>query len=268
MDWHNACKWYQPFQKEQDGKTVTGHFTGAPSMKRIALAVLGKKRSRSDEGYEKREKELRLRLLHCIFSGEHIPQYMLNGALHHASNPIALEKKDVRTIWSRWLNWEETLSVACALYKRHYTEKKEEYALALDEKCTNRDYLYGRMLAVADKLEYYALAQKDRNRPTNALRNMQAFSQNPSKIWSGTIWKSLLPYISQLRGRAAWYQTLLDNIGDLFQGDDFTSFKPLGGAYLLGYYCQRKAIEDQIAIWAANNKKKEEDATHESEQED
>jgi CRISPR-associated protein Csd1 len=90
---------------------------------------------------------------------------------------------------------------------------------------------------------------------------MQAFAQNPSKIWP-TIWNALLPYMAQLKGGAKYYLSLFDQIGALFQENDFTASKPLGGAYLLGYYCQRKAIDEH---WSAVKKKIEEVATHEPE---
>ena len=47
--------------------------------------------------------------------------------------------------------------------------------MALDVNCTRRDYLYGRLLAVADRIEYRTF-DKDDGRQTNAKRYMNAFS--------------------------------------------------------------------------------------------
>jgi CRISPR-associated protein Csd1 len=54
----------------------------------------------------------------------------------------------------RW-EWNKTLSVACALYKKQH--EKEGYHLALEENRTDRSYLFGRLLAVADQIERWAL---------------------------------------------------------------------------------------------------------------
>lgn len=185
-----------------------------------------------------------------------IPIDMLNNVLYRASNPLGLENKKDASL--RWLDWEEVLGVACGLWKRHYheSEKGDEYKLALEECRMNRDYLYGRLLAVADKLEQYALNENEKNRPTNAIRYLQVFSQKPYSTWK-MITELLQPYIIKLGSKAMWYQNLLDEIGSKFEFGDFVSNDSLKGAYLLGYYCQRKAIDDQITKWAEKNKQKE-----------
>jgi CRISPR-associated protein Csd1 len=249
VNWHEQCRWYQPFENRQDEKRNAECFIGAPSVKRIVKAILGKKPASGSESYDKLEKGIRERLLHCIIDGEHIPVDMLNVVLYRASNPMGLENKDSKNADLRWRDWEETLGVVCSLWRRHYTEKGDEYKLALDENRTDRDYLYGRLLAVADKLEQYALNEDEKKRPTNAIRYMQIFSQKPYSTWK-TIKELLLVYIMKLGGKAAWYQSILDEIGSKFEGNDFEKNAPLKGSYLLGYYCQRKAIDDQIAKWA------------------
>lgn len=45
---------------------------------------------------------------------------------------------------------------------------KEEWNVALDKKETDRNYLYGRLLAVADRIEYLTYDEKDNGRVTNA----------------------------------------------------------------------------------------------------
>ena len=52
--------------------------------------------------------------------------------------------------------------------------------MALNKECDNRDYLYGRLLAVADRIEYRTFEkEKDTARVTNAKRYMSTFSQRP-----------------------------------------------------------------------------------------
>ena len=244
-NWHDTCKWYQIFKKEKDGNRRTGYFIGAPSVDRIIEAVLGKKRKRDDKSYDKMKRGVRERLLHCILDGERVPLDMVNAALHRASNPIALENRESKNTFDRWYDWEQILCAACALIKRYYHDyKKEEYDLELEESRTNRDYLYGRLLAIADAVESSARYKqgnaKDDIRATNAIRYMTAFSQHPFRTWS-MLWNQLNPYIQQLHG-ADWYLTQIGNIKELFGKGDFESNASLDGMYLLGFFAQRQKL--------------------------
>ena len=53
--------------------------------------------------------------------------------------------------------------------------------MALDKEETNRSYLYGRLLAVADRIEYRTYDEKDKARVTNAKRYMSTFRRDPLK---------------------------------------------------------------------------------------
>lgn len=113
--------------------------------------------------------------------------------------------------------------------------------MSLDETRSTRDYLYGRLLAIADVLEERALSQAEKNRPTNATRYMQQFSQRPFRTWK-QIHDSLTPYFMRLSGKAYYYKNLISEVEGLFTPDDFINNSPLSGEYLLGYYCQRQKM--------------------------
>jgi CRISPR-associated protein Csd1 len=112
--------------------------------------------------------------------------------------------------------------------------------MSLDETRRTRDYLYGRLLAIADVLEERALYKGEQKRATNAARYMQQFSQRPLRTWK-QIHDSLTPYILRLGG-AYYYKNLIAEVQGLFDPDDFMRDKPLTGEYLLGYYCQRQKL--------------------------
>ena len=126
--------------------------------------------------------------------------------------------------------------------------------MALDETCTKRDYLYGRLLAVADRIEYRTYDReengqtnaKDRQtkgRQTNAKRYMSAFSQHPFRTWK-VIEERLEPYLVRLAvPERLKYQGLLDEISDRFTVEDFASDMPLSGLYLLGFHNQAYAFK-------------------------
>lgn len=109
---------------------------------------------------------------------------------------------------------------------------------------TDRDYLYGRLLGAADKLEEYALYKKRNDRVvTAALRHMQAFAQRPFSTWS-TIHGCLTPYIQQVKGSFGFSE--IKEIKQQFERGDYEKNAPLGGAYLLGYYHELAHIEELV----------------------
>ncbi len=245
VDWHEQCSWYQPVDENKRMDITADYFMGAPSDERIVKAILGKKNDNSSETYKKLEKRIRERLLYCIMDGEQVPKDILNAVLSRASNPFGMENKSSKSNDNRWRDWEEVLCVACGLWKKHYYEKGDEYQLILDENRTDRDYLYGRLLAIADRIEsvarYKQGSEKDKDRPTNAIRYMTAFSQHPFRTWK-ILWEQLNPYIQQLNG-AGWYMNQIGSVMANFREGEFESDRPLDGRYLMGYFLQREALK-------------------------
>lgn len=244
--WHNTCKWYQTFGKDADGTCKSGYFIGAPAVDRIVLAVLGERRSRHDTSYDKLVKNLREQLVHCIFDGDRIPLSMIIAASNRASNPLAFENTEAKSYHARWRDWEYVIGAACALIKRYYHDhKKEEFAVELETERRDRDYLYGRLLAVADRIESFARYKqgkiKEDDRATNALRYMTAFSQHPFRTWNMLFTHQLNPYIQQING-AGWYLNLIGDIKRLFEPGAFESDASLDGRYLLGFFAQRQEL--------------------------
>ena len=114
--------------------------------------------------------------------------------------------------------------------------------MSLDTTRTDRDYLYGRLLALADNLESYALYKQGSSgtRPTNAIKLWSSFVVKPYSTW-GILWRQLLPYINQLKG-ASWFQSQVVEVMALFQNRDFEDNSPLSPLYLLGYSAQRREL--------------------------
>jgi len=119
--------------------------------------------------------------------------------------------------------------------------------MSLDEKRKTRSYLYGRLLAVAESIERYALDQAEETRDTSASRYMQRFADHPFQTWL-IISKNLKPYETRLRSKESTVnflkrrQDLIGQISDLFETDDFVKQGQLDGEFLLGYYCQRQEL--------------------------
>jgi CRISPR-associated protein Csd1 len=133
----------------------------------------------------------------------------------------------------RW-EWEKTLSITCALIN-----EKEELNVALDTENTKRDYLFGRLLAIADVLERIALGSEEQ-RATNAIRYMNAFSRHPERTWK-TIQACLQPYQAKLGAKAIYLSRMIDEVASRIEIENFNN-KPLSGLYLLGFYSQRHEL--------------------------
>jgi len=250
IHWHYTCKWFQPFGSDKKDTGKLGYFVGAPSFDRIIEAVLGRKRSQNDDNYDKQKKAARERLLHCVFDGERIPRDMVTRAVNRASHPLALEKAKPNNQAERWEEWEQVLCTTCAMVRRYYDDYEgEEFDVALESPRTDRDYLYGRLLAVADRIESSARHKqgttKD-DRATNAMRYMTAFAQHPFLTWNMLFTQQLNPYIQQLNG-AGWHLNQVEEIMGLFKDDDYESDSPLSGKYLLGFFAQRQAMRTKSA---------------------
>ncbi len=120
--------------------------------------------------------------------------------------------------------------------------------MSLEVDRRTRDYLYGRLLAVAEKIEEMAMIVADEKpRTTNASRLMQRFVDYPAATWL-IIEKSIAPYQQRLKSKIApleeGYKRLLDDISDAFEVDDFNLPDKLSGEYLLGFHCQRKWLRE------------------------
>ena len=114
--------------------------------------------------------------------------------------------------------------------------------MSLEPQRKSRDYLFGRLLAIAEHIEERALYVGGEKRDTTAAKLMQRFADRPSSTWL-TVEKALTPYKTRLQSRRPAFlrqmMTLLDEIHGLFASGDYESDKRLTGEYLLGYHCQR-----------------------------
>lgn len=230
--WHETCEWQQV--KYKDGHKY--EYMGMAGVSDIAEAIYGTEQNGKLTLNNKRMyAQVCKRLLPCISERRKIPMDMVRQAVQKASSPVCYEKR---------YNWEAVLGIACALVKKERKEQnKEDWTMALDKECRNRDYLYGRLLAVADKIERRTFdKEEDAGRETNADRLMNAFSQQPYQTWE-ILEKKVHPYLNKLKLKERnYYKMMLDDICELFDIDSFTNNDRLEGVFLLGYHSQMSAM--------------------------
>jgi CRISPR-associated protein Csd1 len=242
QNWHERCAWPQDYGYASK-RNQRIRFVGAPSPIEIARVAVG--RGANTESGKKLVKAIVERLIPCVVDGltsSPIPRDIVISAVRQAGNRLGFkgeterQKKDA---------WEKCLGIACALYRGSH--QQEEYKMALEEERTSRDYLYGRLLAIAEYIEDKALRTADEKRDTNAAKLMQRFSERPAETWL-TLWRALPPYEARLKaknsGTLAYLKGLLDEVTCKFDPSEFTANRPLTGEFLLGYHCQRRKLNE------------------------
>ena len=248
--WIDDFSWYQRYSIEVPNGKKTDKRTQwrflPPSPYSIADAVYGKSLS------DTLKKQLYARLLPVIAGGTSmpIPDDLVHQSFQAACNPNRCEN------WE----WQRNIGVTCALYKgwrarHHDLSQRRTYPMSLDTQNRSRDYLYGRLLAVAENTESYALYLAGEKRATTAERYMQRFAEHPFATWRN-IELALKPYQERLRnnGKDTGAQAI-GEIMELFATDDFTCDDKLSGEFLLGYHCQKMEIARRITELSANKSK-------------
>lgn len=218
--WHTRYAWFQHFGKSKQ-------FVGAPAPHDIAECAYGRRLD------DKLKKAVIERLIPSIIDGQPLPRDLVNSVVRRACNRVGLE---------HW-EWEKSLGIACGLYRGFCN--KEDYQMNLEADRRSRDYLYGRLLALAERIESLALYVGRESRDTTAAKLMQRFADRPASTWR-TIELALAPAKSRLRAKRGPAMHALDKLHDeivaSFQGDDFMDNKALTGEFLLGYHCQRRTL--------------------------
>ena len=272
-EWQDDFAWYQEYK--------SFWIFAAPSLERIAEVVLTK--TEFEDKDRKSRRQLYARLLPVISGGKsvYIPYDLVQKSFQVACNPFANHRpEDGEKI--RSANWQRNIGVACALYKgwrarHHDLSQRRTYLMSLDTQNRSRDYIFGRLLAVAEHLERTALRIANETRATNAENYMQRFVMRPFHTWE-QLETNLKPYKDRLRKdypvRISEKFVLISPIGflnnreneinqlicvldDLKQeGCDLD--KPLEPEFLLGYHSQKMAYRNK-----SNQPEQEVTKTHE-----
>lgn len=169
------------------------------------------------------------RLVDCRVNKVPFPLDIERALVERASNLMIYEGE----------NRKRLLFTACAaIRKYHFDHFKEEWDMALDKDCTNRSYLFGRLLAIAEAVEQSTYSG-DSTREANAMRTQKAFSLHPLTVWR-VLEEKLEPYYKQLPPRLGrYYRDMTQEIVGKLSVSDGELNQKLDDIYLLGYYHQR-----------------------------
>lgn len=233
-DWQNSCRWY--FLKFDDKKKPY-YDIESPNFYRIVECALGRERGNFIDLDDKLLKEHVQILTKCMLEKQIIPYYLVSNLFERASTPLAYSP----------FNRERVLSVACAVISKYMTDTKKKgkgslLDMTLDKESNDRSYLFGRLLAVYEKIERNTYDKGEMREP-NAIRLQNTFVNRPLYAM-GLLDRQIAPYLQKHSAiRRAYYKKILAEIVDkIYLSKKETLNQRLEETYLLGYYMQRAEL--------------------------
>lgn len=231
-DWGETCNW---FYLKFTAKSHPYYSVETPIFRRIAECAFGREKGKFIDVDDKVLKEQTQRLVKCMLEQQPIPYDMVRALTIRASTPMAYSG----------INRERVLSTACAVIRKYYytkTERREEDDMKLNLENHDRSYLFGRLLAVCEKVERMTYDRAE-SRDPNAIRLQSVYVNHPMQTWK--ILDGLLnPYFQKLKpGAREYYRKMISEIVLAFRDEDAERMnQELKETYLLGYYLQRAEL--------------------------
>lgn len=231
--WYDSFCWITPWGIQ------------SPSLARVVKCAFGNQRGNFIEVDSKVLGEHVQRLFHCMIDSQPLPVDIVKAVAERCNSLITYSKN----------NRETMLFTACALIRkqRNDIKNKEVWTLSLDENNKNRSYLFGRLLAIAEKVERDTY-DRDENREPNAMRMQSVFSQRPMYAWD-VLENQLNPYYAKLSPPLRqYYKRMIQEISDKISADDENLNSKLEDLYILGYYHQRSKLYTKKETTTQSNK--------------
>ncbi len=222
--WHTSTSW----KKKKYIKDKYEYILDSCSLPQIANCLYGTEQNGRLECDKKVLGDTILRLLPCVTERRKLPRDIVQTICNKASNPLAFDKE---------YNHTTIVENACALIRKEHTDyDKGEIKMAYDPTCTDRSYLFGCLLAIADNAEYNAYNKEEKGkRITNARRYWNAFSSRPYQTWQ-IIEERLKPYLEKDPRIMVNYTKRLNGIMAKMSPDTFKDNSKLSPLYLIGFH--------------------------------
>lgn len=238
--WAESCCWYFT-AKLSDGSY--GDRVKTPDTIRIIKYAFGDERGDFIDLNDKILKEQVQRIVHCIADCQPVPRDIVRALFIRASNPQSYKNRS---------NYRNVLSTACAVAAKYYNDlKKDVYVkMTLDENNKDTNYLFGRLLAVAEYVEYITYdSNEKKSRNTNAAKLQTIFVHHPLRTWEN-LREKINPYMNKnpglrvlCRDKMVLVEDLIADIISLMETIDINILnRPLNELYLFGYYHQRQRL--------------------------
>lgn len=172
-------------------------------------------------------------LSHVILNSQIVPENMLRAIFNKAIRPVNFKSSE------KIFTWKRTLGAAAKLFKTQYPK---EFGPLLDPATTDRAYLFGRLLALADIAEKDTYSEQERKaRVTTAARYMAKMAEQPLETWR-KIYVLLQPYLAKNKYSSQFEKAMNIILSKLeLSGPNLN--KPLfgNGKFLIGYIQQQES---------------------------
>lgn len=227
--WHRQTAWCRYNAKKK--ASIPNSFSLYEIINCAYGTEIEEKKQMKLECDEKLRRNIALNLIPCISQGRKLPLDIVNALYHKASNPLAYKSENE--------NHRLVVETACGMIRKSIIEKEnneqEDFLMAYDPNITDRSYLFGCLLAIADKAENESYEREERGkRETNARRYWSAFVQHPYQTW-GVIFDRLIPYFTKLGKSKTKYEERIHKIIGKMNNSDFSDNRRLEPMYLLGF---------------------------------
>lgn len=138
---------------------------------------------------------------------------------------------------------DRILFTTCAVIRKYRMDyMKEEWNLALEPNRKDRNYQFGRLLAVMEKVERDTY-ESDEKREPNAIRYQSAFVKKPLDTTTKVMEKLKDAYYPQIKvGYRISYERLIGEIMNMISESGENWDAPLQDTYLMGYYLQKREL--------------------------
>lgn len=236
-DWYTTTSWSYYDRK------FKRWINKSPSIQHFVDALFGLE---GDKGYlELRNTNLKTktieRLIPCVLEKKRFPLDLKNKILENLRNRRSYDK-----------TWDFVLSIGCSIFKKckfDYLNRMVSDSM-LDLNKQSRSYLFGRLLAVYEKLELDTyrnyMIDNANKRTTNAERLWTAYAKMPTRTLL-ILEEKIKPYKERLKksnfSAVVYYDNLITEIVNTIEtSDKFEQVKnrPLNEDFVLGYYAQKK----------------------------
>ena len=190
---------------------------------------------------KKLRKQFYKNILPCMVEGRPIPRYFVQRAFEKVRKPESF--KNAQGGYANSI-WQDAINIACAIFNKYYNLRGKYMKLDTNE--TDRSYLFGRLLALTEKVENIATNYAGQ---TNAERLFTRFTMRPGQTFF-TLQKQLAPYFDKLysqgkAGLANYFKNEIAEVLDKMTKEDLTSNKAVNEMFIFGYYGQRNHKTDK-----------------------
>ncbi len=230
----NLKKWQSDNEWEYYDKTTKQLKKYVPSMAQMILVSYGIEEDKGlelrNESFFKAEFE---KLITSLIDGKNVPDNILRAADQNIRQRLKYEK-----------TWMTIQSVTLGLF---HNKGKEELTPMLDREYTNRSYLYGRLLAVFERIEA-ATFGADEKRLTNAQKFWTSYTNQPAIFMETLIRKTSVYKRSLLQSNYHLFIKLDKEQSEIIQKINDNYYlssevnNPLDYNFIFGYYAENGYI--------------------------